>query len=127
MAAKIEVVWGACVQDRMMHTLDLESLRIWGKFKDVVVHLEWESTNEWEPTNSYGGTTKHSVRLIVFVLHPQIFLFPWGMKHAATQDRLLLVANKLAKIDIIEELVTRYVVAVLNWPTNWANRPAVEN
>jgi hypothetical protein len=35
-------------------------------------------------------------------MHPQIFLLPWGPKHAALQDLQLAVSGRLARIGTIE-------------------------
>lgn len=41
-------------------------------------------------------------RIIVFVMHPQVFLYSFGKKHAAIQDLRISVAAKLAKVEIQE-------------------------
>jgi hypothetical protein len=69
----------------------LEPFQLWAKYQDVTLHLEWTS-----------GQRSQLKRFIVFVMHPQIFLLPWGPKHAALQDLQLAVAGKLAKIGMIE-------------------------
>lgn len=46
MAAKVEVVWGSYVRKRMLETLDLEPIQLWGKRRDCVLHLEWDNVQQ---------------------------------------------------------------------------------
>ena len=55
-----------------------------------------------------GVNKKNLIRFVVFVYHPQTFFFPWGNKYAVRQDRLLFIANKLAKIDVVEDFYQQY-------------------
>ncbi|KAF2236896.1 hypothetical protein EV356DRAFT_565023 [Viridothelium virens] len=54
----------------------LEELRLWGSYQGLSLFLEWSAA-----LDSASGKTE-VVRLIVFVMHPQVFLHPWGQKHA---------------------------------------------
>jgi hypothetical protein len=100
MAATVEIAYGRNVHQRMMQTLDLEPLRLWGKHADIVVFLEW--------TTKETGGPKVLARFIIFALHPQLFLLPWGKRHALGQDTLLYVAHKLAKINISNDFYQNY-------------------
>jgi hypothetical protein len=62
MKAKAEIVWAAAVRDRLMTSLDLEPLRLWGIFKDIILHLEWATDDP--------GNEKRLPRFIIFVKHP---------------------------------------------------------
>ncbi|KAI9653515.1 MAG: hypothetical protein M1821_007023 [Bathelium mastoideum] len=85
--AKVEIVYGRAVQDRMLRTKYFEQFTLWGGYADVNLHLEW--TN-----GTMQQRTLH--RIIVFVHHPQLFLQPWGKRWAATQDLHVYAAHKLA-------------------------------
>lgn len=90
MKAKIEIAYGRCVHARMLKTMALDSLQLWGDFQDVKLYLEWTSRDV---------TPRKLLRLIVFAFHPQVFLQPWGKKYATSQDRLLWVAHTLSKLN----------------------------
>ncbi|KZF25554.1 hypothetical protein L228DRAFT_266020 [Xylona heveae TC161] len=98
MTAKVEVVWGRYVRLRALETLKLERLQLWGDYKDITIYLEWDS----EETSHTQHVKRKISRFIVFVMHPQVFLYGWGRKHAMLQDRYLSVAAKLASTTINE-------------------------
>jgi hypothetical protein len=100
MSAPVEVVWGAPVRERMKKVYRekknrLAELRLWGTYNGLSLFLEWGY-----PTNT---TKRELIRLIVFVMHPQMFLHRWGVKHAAVQDLKLMAAGKLAKVEMIPD------------------------
>lgn len=39
----------------------------------------------------------------MFVMHPHVFLHPWGNKHSRLQDLKLTVAGKIARVEMIED------------------------
>jgi hypothetical protein len=99
MQAAVEVVWGAAVRERMKKVYrekgnPLTEFWLWGSFEDVCLYLEWSSPG---PISSQSRTL---MRFIIFVIHPQVFLYPWGRKHARQQDLFLTAAGKLAKVAI---------------------------
>lgn len=106
MAATVEIAYGRSVHQRMMQTLELEPLRLWGEYADVVIFLEW--------TENKTGGPKTLARFVIFAMHPQLFLFPWGKKHAAIQDRSLCIAHKLAKINIGEKFYQKLHWSIVN-------------
>ncbi|KAF1848361.1 uncharacterized protein K460DRAFT_393453 [Cucurbitaria berberidis CBS 394.84] len=88
MAAKVEVVYGKKVSERMPQIYDLEPLQLWGGYKDIVLYLEWLSTD------SLPG--KSLARFVVPAYHPQAFLSPGGARYGVRQDTILRVAHELA-------------------------------
>jgi hypothetical protein len=98
MSATVEVVWGAPVRKSMKKFYDekncpLTELRLWGSYSGVSLFLEWSSPGETDVAE------KRLLRVIVFVMHPQVFLHKWGAKYAACQGLKLFVAGKLAKVE----------------------------
>ena len=88
MLAKIEILYGRHVQRRMLKICDLERLSLWGKYSGIAVYLEWMPGNPESP--------KELTRLLIFAMHPQLFLFPWGGKFANMQDHLISIVHHLA-------------------------------
>ena len=80
---------------REKKTPPFTELRLWGTYKGLSLFLEWGY-----PTNT---TKRELIRLIVFVMRLQMFLHRWGIKHAAVQDLKLMVAGKLAKVEMIPD------------------------
>jgi len=100
MSAPVEVVWGAPVRERMKKVYrekknPLAELRLWGTYNGLSLFLEWGYP--------ISTTKRELIRLIVFVMHPQMFLHRWGVKHAAVQDLKLMAAGKLAKVEMIPD------------------------
>ncbi|KAI9746734.1 MAG: hypothetical protein M1818_000449 [Claussenomyces sp. TS43310] len=87
MFAKVETIYGRVVQNRMFRIYELEPLKLWGKLEGITIYLEWTSSTLEIP--------KAIIRILVFAIHPQFFLLPWGKKFAKTQDQLNLIAHNL--------------------------------
>ncbi|GFF75423.1 hypothetical protein IFM47457_03892 [Aspergillus lentulus] len=97
MKAKVEICWGANVRERMLKKLDLQSLRLWGDFAGLVLHLELTPD-------------KASLRrFIIFVAHPQRFMYVksdgektqrWRRRFGSPQDQALALAASLGGIQI---------------------------
>jgi hypothetical protein len=75
----------------------LKPLQLWGRYKEVTLFLEWDLIT------TVSDQTQRLKRIIVFVMRPQVFLHPWGRKHARLQDFKLSVAGKLARVAMIED------------------------
>jgi hypothetical protein len=97
MEAKVEICWGANVRQRMLKKLCLEPLRLWGDFTGMVLYLELTP----EKTSI--------VRFVIFVAHPQRFMYvksdgenarAWRQRFGAPQDQALVVAARLCDIHI---------------------------
>lgn len=99
MKAVVEVCWGRNVQDRMMICLqkNLRILPLWGRYDGINLHLELS-----EQMTSVK-------RFIVFVNHPQFYVFTKGdnvraqafrAEQGGRQDLLLELAAGLGKINI---------------------------
>ena len=114
MRAKIEIAYGRCVHARMVKTMDLESLQLWGDLQGVKLYLEWTTKDV---------TRRKLSRLIVFALHPQVFLQPWGKKYAARQDRLLWVAHALAQLRYSHGFYRKLHWSIVNRFPKLANYP----
>lgn len=80
MSAYVEIGYGRAVENRMLQTLDLEPLQLWGEHTGINLYLEWGMPE---------GASKKLKRIIVFAIHPQMFCLPWGKSDAVLQDRLL--------------------------------------
>ncbi|KAJ5785063.1 uncharacterized protein N7503_010275 [Penicillium pulvis] len=97
MKAKVEICWGANVRQRMLKKLDLEPLRLWGDFTGLTLYLELTSDK------------KNWKRFVIFVAHPQRFMYvksdgeraqAWRRRFGASQDRALTLAAELSGIQI---------------------------
>ncbi|KAL3445957.1 hypothetical protein BJX65DRAFT_136689 [Aspergillus insuetus] len=97
MEAKVEICWGTNVRQRMLKKLCLEPLRLWGDFTSIVLYLELTP----EKTSF--------VRFVIFVAHPQRFMYvksdgenarAWRQRFGAPQDQALVVAARLCDIHI---------------------------
>ncbi|KAJ5953191.1 hypothetical protein N7454_000087 [Penicillium verhagenii] len=99
MAAVVEICWGANVRERMLRSLQnsIRILPLWGRYKGVSLYLE---------LNEDKSLLK---RFMIFVNHPQFFMFLKGMnvraqafraEQGGRQDLLLEVASCLGKIAI---------------------------
>lgn len=95
MAAKVEICWGRHVRERMKKLLNLQPLRLWGKFRDVELYLEMHG--------------QEILRFLLFVAHPQFFFYHGsftesGLRFRETQakrqDLYLTVASKLGGVKI---------------------------
>jgi hypothetical protein len=93
MKAVVEICWGKPVRKRMLECVDLVPLPLWGEYKDVTLHLEYENGQ--------------LVRFVVFVYHPQFFCYrttssesgrKWRGLYGRQQDLLLTVAARLGGI-----------------------------
>lgn len=65
-----------------------------GSYEQLSLFLEWSAA-----LDSASGKAE-LVRLIIFVMHPQVFLHAWRKKHSRTQDLKLAVAGTLAMIEM---------------------------
>jgi hypothetical protein len=91
MAAKVEIIYGKKVRDRMLRIHDLEPLALWGEYKSVVLYLEWAP--------NYDAVGRRLARVIVPAYHPQVFLCPGGARYATHQDTVLRIAHELAGLN----------------------------
>lgn len=88
MLTKVEILYGRSIQKRMLSICDLERLPLWDRHSGIAVYLEWMSDDPESPARL--------ARLLVFAMHPQNFLFPWGKKFAKEQDHRICIAHHLA-------------------------------
>ncbi|PLB48407.1 hypothetical protein P170DRAFT_448111 [Aspergillus steynii IBT 23096] len=95
MNAKIEICWGANVRERMFKKIHLQPFRLWGEFAGVVLYMEI--------------TQNRLKRFVIFVAHPQRFLYvksnrekarAWRHRFGISQDQALTVAARLGGIQI---------------------------
>jgi hypothetical protein len=91
MLAKVEIVYGRVAQKRMLEICDFEQLTLWGEHREVTVYLEWISCDD--------QISRTLIRFLVFAMHPQVFLLPWGRKFAKKQDFLTSIAHSLASLN----------------------------
>jgi hypothetical protein len=87
MEAKVEVVYGTPVKERMLQkqAYKLDLLPLWGEYEDIYIALDRESNY----SNAQQGHRYR--RIIVFVTHPQRFFYP-KQGECTRQDKLLAVA-----------------------------------
>jgi len=88
MLAKVEILYGRDIQQRVLKICDLTRLSLWGKHSGIAVYLEWMPGDP--------ESLRKLTRLLVFAMHPQLFLFPWEKKFANMQDHLICIAHHLA-------------------------------
>ncbi|KAJ5769981.1 uncharacterized protein N7511_002032 [Penicillium nucicola] len=102
MKAVVEICWGVNVRERMLMCLQnkLRSLPLWGRYEGVTLYLELDEDN-----NAVR-------RFIIFVNHPQFFMFMKGTnvraqafraEQGGRQDLQLEVASYLGNIVINED------------------------
>lgn len=96
MGAIVDIVWGRCVRQRMLNTLRLEPLRLWGHYHEVTIWLEWERFNLTGPEEVW-----RLARFVVFVLHPEAMIY-MGQTRKRIQDLHLTVAARLGNLSIDE-------------------------
>jgi hypothetical protein len=65
--AKVEIVYGRAVQDRMLQLQKLERFPLWSEYAGVNLFLEWSSAPDQQQMLR---------RILVFANHPQVFLQP---------------------------------------------------
>ncbi|KAF1963756.1 hypothetical protein CC80DRAFT_12593, partial [Byssothecium circinans] len=106
MAAKVEVVYGNKVRDRMSQIYDLEPLQLWGEYEGIVLYLEWLSIG-----TVFG---KSLARLVVPAYHPQTFLSPGGARYSARQDTILRVAHELAGLAYKDGFYKNFNTTMIN-------------
>jgi len=82
MKAEVEIVYGEAIRERMLDTQNFEALPLWGKYKEVPVYLEWQSTEIEDHTAPIKLR-----RFILFAHHPAAFLLPWGSQEIWTSSR----------------------------------------
>jgi len=115
MEAKVEVVYGTPVKERMLQeqAFKVDVLPLWGEYEGICIFLDCESNY----SNAQQGHQHR--RIIVFVAHPQRFLYP-REGECARQDKLLAVAAKISRTGFIERYYEdrkwRMIVPV-NFPT----------
>lgn len=99
MNALVEICWGKQVETRMKSLLHLIPLRLWGIFSEVELFIE------------VNTVIKEPVRFLIFVKHPQRFMYapqqtPGGKTfrgtEGRTQDLHLTVAARIAGVTIDE-------------------------
>lgn len=97
MKAKVEICWGANVRQRMLKKLDLKPLRLWNEFMGLTLYLELTPDK------------KSLKRFIIFVAHPQRFMYvkgdgekaqAWRRRFGISQDLALDLAARLSGIKI---------------------------
>lgn len=91
--AAVEVVYGRLVRRRMLQTLNITRLKLWGSYRDCEIFFEWNKKGD-------ASTNRRILRIIVFAYHPQCFLQAWGREWASEQDRSMTIASKLSKVDV---------------------------
>jgi hypothetical protein len=97
MEAKVEVVCGTPVKNRMLEkqAFKFDSLRLWGEYHDICIFLDRES-------NYSNAQQEHQYRrVIVLAIHPQRFFYS-REGESARQDKLLTVAAKISGVNSIE-------------------------
>ncbi|KAL1860398.1 hypothetical protein VTK73DRAFT_7365 [Phialemonium thermophilum] len=94
MSAVVDVCWGKCVQKRMLQTVSLERLQLWGPYKDVTLWLEWDDPR--------SQSDRHLVRFVLFVMHPEAMIFADRSTLGKLQDIHLAVAARLGGITVDE-------------------------
>ncbi|KAJ6021185.1 hypothetical protein N7540_006689 [Penicillium herquei] len=97
MKAKVEICWGANVRERMVKKLNLQPFRLWGDYAGLVLYLE------------LLPNLQSMKRFIIFVAHPQRFLYvksngerarSWRRRFGLPQDQALAVAACLGGIQV---------------------------
>ncbi|KAK1146858.1 hypothetical protein N8T08_002179 [Aspergillus melleus] len=95
MAAKVEICWGVPVRERMKNLLALESVTLWGKYRDVEIFIERD--------------VDKIKRFLVFVPHPQYFFYhshhtdpgsKFRRSKGRRQDLYLDVASRLGRVTV---------------------------
>jgi hypothetical protein len=97
MEAKVEVVYGKPVKNRMLRkqAFKFDSLRLWGEYDDICIFLDRESNY----SNAQQG---HQYRRVtVFAIHPQRLFYPLEGE-SARQDKSLTAAAKISGVNSIE-------------------------
>ena len=99
--AKVEVVHGARVRERMVRQLSFQHdvLPLWGHYKGVSIFLDRECNYK----NKEKG--HHYRRIIVFVPHPQSIFYAKPAELTA-QDRSMEVAAGIARTNLIRDYST---------------------
>jgi hypothetical protein len=94
----VEVLYGSHVRRWAGRSLELTSLRLWGPFKDVWIHFEWDVLTT-------GTMRKRITRILVFALHPQKMLSyqARSVESAIQQDKHITVAYRLAGVSVTED------------------------
>lgn len=87
MLTKVEILYGRDIQQRVLKICDLKRLSLWGKHSGIAVYLKWMPGDP--------ESLRKLTRLLVFAMHPQLFLFPWEKKFANMQDHLICIAHHL--------------------------------
>ncbi|KAH7379497.1 hypothetical protein BKA66DRAFT_466078 [Pyrenochaeta sp. MPI-SDFR-AT-0127] len=106
MAAKVEVVYGKKVRERMSQIHDLEPLQLWGEYEGIVLYLEWLSIG------TVSG--RFLARFVVPAYHPQVFLSPGGARYGARQDTILRVAHELAGLAYKDGFYQNFNTTMIN-------------
>jgi hypothetical protein len=97
MEAKVEVIYGTPVKNRMLReqAFKFDSLRLWGEYDDICIFLDRESNY----SNAQQGQQYR--RVTVWAIHPQR-LFYSREGEPARQDKFLTVAAKISRVNSIE-------------------------
>lgn len=96
MNAVIDVCWGCAVKNRMLRTLKLEPLQLWGKFDQVQIFLEWKHDPGEIPND------KQLVRFVVFVAHAEAMIYATRTTLGRKQDLYLTAASRIGGLLIDE-------------------------
>lgn len=96
--ALVEILYGSYVHDWAKQNLDMTSLQLWGAYDGVWIHFEWENSES-------NAEDKRIVRILVYAYHAQKML-SFNLRSISTaisQDKLISVAHKLARVPVIED------------------------
>jgi hypothetical protein len=86
----VEVVYGLKVKNRMLKTMNLQELQLWGEHQQVSLFLEWTSKDL---------NIRKISRIIVFVHHPEYFLgYTASTGFKVLQDHKMFIIGRLARI-----------------------------
>ncbi|KAF1984091.1 hypothetical protein K402DRAFT_149918 [Aulographum hederae CBS 113979] len=89
-SAKVETIWGAPNKQRAFSMLNLTPMPIWGPNSDAF-YLEWTK-----------AAPRTLLRILVFVLHPESFIYHVDCRLAKQQDQVLNMAAKLVNLVVNE-------------------------
>ena len=94
-AAKVEIVYGRHVQNRILETMKCSLLPLWGRFKGIFLALVHEC-------NFHNADDRFRFRkVILFATHPQrFFTEPKGSAIAIRQDLIIEIAHCLGALEV---------------------------
>ena len=103
--ARVEIIYGRIICRRMLQTHNLQPLHLWDNYSNVTLYLEWDNEGP-------GRRMLH--RIVVFAMHPQLFLMPWGKRWAKSQDQAIWIGHKLARLSCQRDFYQRMHWSVIN-------------